>query len=351
MDPQGQEYGPGTEGRIAAEFPLARALGLQLEGGSLWLAHTNPPMDPSIADHGDGTAAFAMGGVRLRPLLDVAGPWIDANVGYVRTGMADRIGFDGHIGYDWRVGEGRWDVGPYIGYFQVVQPGDTLRPQDAHVLSIGIHVALGAERTVVPVAASQPLPPAPLEPPPPPPPPDRDDDGISDAQDACPDVPGVPSENPANNGCPPKSDPVHIVDDRIEYGEVILFGTESAEVQESATPVLRSLAAFINANSQIDELEITGHSDERGGEDYNQRLSKARADAVRTILVSLGVQPARLTAKGFGFRRPRVQGHTEDEWRQNRRVEFRISKTRSGQPPGATSSPSPHPAAEQGRHP
>jgi len=344
-EPQDREYGPGTEGRAAAELGLTKRFGLQIEGGSLWLAHTNPPMDPSIADHSDGAALFAMAGARLRPLFDVAGPWVDANVGYVRTGTLARVGFDAHVGYDWRVGDGRWDLGPYAGYFQVLQPGNTLRPQDAHVLSIGIHVALGAARTPVPVAT--PLPPVVFPEFQPQLPSDRDGDGIIDAQDACPDVPGVASEDPALNGCPPRPAAVRIVDDRIEYGEIVLFETDEAEVQDGAIPILRDLAKFIADKPQIEEVEIIGHADERGTEDYNLRLSRARAEAVRATLVSFGVDETRLTTKGLGFRHPLAHGHFEDDWRQNRRVEFRISKVRAG----ASNPPTMPPSGTQGAQP
>jgi outer membrane protein OmpA-like peptidoglycan-associated protein len=336
-DPQGREFGPGTEGSLAAEIPLARAFGLQLEGGSLWLAHAMPPADPSIADHGDGSAAFAMGGARLRPFSDVAGAWIDASAGYVRTGMLDRFGFDAHVGFDWRVGDGRWDVGPYVGYFQIVQPGDALRPEDSHVVSIGLHVALGAPRLARPAAPAA-LPPAIDREPPMEPPSDRDGDGIVDGEDACPDVPGVPSDVPSLNGCPPP-DTVRVVDDRIEYGEAVLFDTGLAQVTPAAWPVLRHLAAFITANPRMERVVIGGHADERGAEDYNQRLSQARASAIREILISFGIDPARLTAEGFGFSRPRAQGHTEDDWRQNRRVEFRIAKMRDAQEPADAKAP------------
>ena len=328
-DPQGSEFGPGGEGRLAAELALGRAIGLQVEGGSLWLGHASPPADPSIADHGDGTAVFAMGGVHVRPFTEVAGPWLDANVGYVRTGTLDRVGFDAHIGYDWRVGQDRWDVGPYAGYLQVVQPGETLRPGDAHIVSVGIHVALGAKR-IGPSAGFAAEPPAPPEPPAPAPTmpeSDRDADGVADASDACPDVPGVPTRDPTTNGCPP-SDVVRVVDNRIEYGQVVLFDTGSTVLATDAWGVVQRLADFINANPQYERVNIGGHADERGPEELNRRLSQARANAVREILVRFGVSAARLTTEGFGFSHPRAQGHTEDDWRQNRRVEFQISKIR-----------------------
>ncbi len=331
-NPQAHEFGPGAEGHLGVEAPVGRGVGVQLEGGALWLARANRPVDPTLADHGDGAAFFAMGGVRVRPFSDVAGLWVDANAGYVRTGAFDRFGFDAHLGYDWRVSEPRWDVGPYLGYFQIVEPGETLQPGDAHVLSIGIHLALGVERRHGPVeAATPPAAPPSVAPPaePPPPPPDRDHDGIVDAQDACPDVPGVASPDPATNGCPPPGDAVRVVEAHIEYDEVIHFDTGLAHVHHASWPILQKLAVFISAHPDIEVVDIRGHADERGTEAYNVELSKVRAEAVKDLLVRFGVDSARLTTQAFGYARPRAQGHTENDWRENRRVEFLITKVRN----------------------
>ena len=342
-DPQGSEYGFGTQGAVAAELPLTRALGLQLELGGLWLPETNQPPDPSIARHGDGTALTGMGGIRVRPFTVVAGPWADVNLGYVQTGDLSRFGVDAHLGYDWRVGQGRWDVGPYVGYLEIVQPGSDVRPQDAHVLSVGIHVALGVEGPHEEQAAAPPPPPEPPPPPPPappPPPPDRDSDGIPDAEDACPDVPGVHTEDAKTNGCPAAGDQVRVVEDHIEYDDVILFDTNSPHVHHVSWPIIEKLAKFIVANPDIQEVAIRGHADERGTEAHNVQLSKFRAEAVKYLLVHFGVDPKRITTAGVGFSRPRAEGHTEAEWRQNRRVEFIITKVRNVQggtttlPPG-----------------
>ena len=326
--PQSDEYGFGAEGRLALEVPLARAVGVQLEGGGLWLAHASRPSDPSLADHGDGVAFFGMAGVRVRPFTEVAGPWADANLGYVRTGTRDRFGFDAHIGYDFRVGpeQSRWDVGPYLGYTEIVQPSDSLRPDDARVLAVGIHVALGAPHVVKEIPASN-APPTP--PPPPAPPPDRDNDGVLDVDDACPDVPGVHTDDPKTNGCPPAGDQVRVVRDRIEYDDKIHFDTDQAHVHHASYPILKKLAAFIVSHPDIEQVDITGHADERGSEEHNLALSKARAEAVRERLVHFGVDPARVTTFGHGESEPRAPGHTENEWRQNRRVEFVITKVRN----------------------
>lgn len=344
-DPQGSEYGFGAQGALAAELPLNRALGLQLELGGVWLPGTSKPSDPGIAAHGDGTALTGMGGLRVRPFTVVAGPWADVNLGYVRTGSLDRFGVDAHLGYDWRVGAGRWDVGPYVGYLEIVQPGSDIRPQDAHILSIGIHVALGAEPPpVVEAEAPPPAPPPPPTPPPPPltsePPPDRDHDGVPDAEDACPDVPGVRTDDAKTNGCPPAGDQVRVVEDHIEYDDVILFDTDSPHVHHASWPILEKLAKFIQANPDIQSIDITGHADERGSEQHNLALSKYRAEAVKYLLVHFGVDPKRLTTEGFGKSRPRAEGHTEADWQKNRRVEFIITEVRN-EKGGTTTLPQP----------
>jgi OOP family OmpA-OmpF porin len=334
-EPQAHEYGLGATGRLGVEIPLGRALGAQLEVGGLWLPHTNAPIDPSIASHGDGVAIPIMAGIRARPFFEVAGPWIDANLGYVHTGDMGRFGFEADLGYDWRVGSGRLDLGPYVGYLQIVQPKDALRPDDAHVLFVGIHLALGAERRPPPVVAALPPPEPPppmLEPPvAPPPPPDRDRDGVPDADDACPDIPGVHTDDPKTNGCPPAGDQVHVVKDRIEYDDVILFDTDQAHVHHASWPILQKLAQFITTHPDIEEVDITGHADERGTEEHNLALSKSRAVAVKERLVFFGVAPSRLTTIGYGESRPRAEGHNESEWRQNRRAEFIITKVRNAQ--------------------
>lgn len=331
---QGYEYGSGGNGAVAVEFPFGRVVGLQLEAGGLWLPHVNPPQDPTIASQGDGTALATMGGVRLHPFGEFAGPWVDANAGYVRTGNADCFGFDTHLGYDWRVDEGRLDVGPYVGYLQVVGPSATLRSDDASVVSIGLHVAMGRERPHTFIAKAPP-PPASPPAPAPGPPSDRDQDGVVDAEDVCPSVPGVRTDDPATNGCPPH-DEVRVVDDHIEYDDVILFDTASPLVTRESWPTIHKLAKFISDNADIGKVDIEGHADERGTDEYNLKLSAERAQSVLSLLVRFGVDPSRLTADAYGKSRPRSPGHTEDDWRQNRRVDFVL--TRAAHAPQAATS-------------
>jgi OmpA-OmpF porin, OOP family len=161
--------------------------------------------------------------------------------------------------------------------------------------------------------------------------PDRDGDGVPDADDACPDIPGIHTGDPKTNGCPPAGDQVRVEKDRIVYDDVILFDTDQAHVHHASWPILQKLADFITAHPDIEEVDITGHTDERGSEEHNLALSQARAVAVKERLVSFGVLSSRVTTIGYGESRPRAAGHSEDEWRQNRRVEFIITKVRNAQ--------------------
>jgi outer membrane protein OmpA-like peptidoglycan-associated protein len=142
-------------------------------------------------------------------------------------------------------------------------------------------------------------------------------------------VPGVRTDDPQTNGCPPPGDQVQVVKDRIEYNDIIHFDTDQAHVHRASWPLLQRLADFINANPDIQEVDISGYADERGTDEYNVRLSQARAEAVKELLVRFGVADTRLTTIGYGKTRPRVEGHSENEWRQNRRVEFIITKVRN----------------------
>ena len=89
-------------------------------------------------------------------------------------------------------------------------------------------------------------------------------------------------------------------------------------------PILDEVAKAMNDNPQIKKLQIDGHTDNEGTEDYNLELSENRAKAVMDYLVSKGVDEARLTYKGYGFSMPKASNRTEEGKAINRRVEFTI---------------------------
>ncbi|MCK4796406.1 MAG: OmpA family protein, partial [Spirochaetes bacterium] len=70
-------------------------------------------------------------------------------------------------------------------------------------------------------------------------------------------------------------------------------------------------------------VEISGHTDNVGSNSSNQALSQKRADSVRFWLISNGVDPDRVIAKGYGEDYPRVPNNSPDNKRMNRRIEFK----------------------------
>ncbi|WP_160012802.1 OmpA family protein, partial [Rhizobium sp. 18055] len=80
-------------------------------------------------------------------------------------------------------------------------------------------------------------------------------------------------------------------------------------------------ARFIK-QSQGRKVMIEGHTDDRGGREYNLALGQKRAEAVRRALGLLGVPDSQMEAVSFGKEKPAVQGNSEDAFSQNRRVEL-----------------------------
>ena len=78
----------------------------------------------------------------------------------------------------------------------------------------------------------------------------------------------------------------------------------------------------LNNNPDLN-IEIQGYTDSTGEEDYNVQLSQRRAESVMSYLVSRGIDPDRLTAKGYGSVNPVASNDTPQGRAKNRRVEFR----------------------------
>jgi outer membrane protein OmpA-like peptidoglycan-associated protein len=106
----------------------------------------------------------------------------------------------------------------------------------------------------------------------------------------------------------------------------IYFNTGKSTIKPESRPALEDAAKMLKDNPTI-KVEIQGHTDSQGSEESNSRLSDARANAVVTYLVTnLGIDRARLTARGFGESMPVADNETADGRALNRRVEFVIQK-------------------------
>ncbi|MFN5179351.1 peptidoglycan-associated lipoprotein Pal, partial [Limnohabitans sp.] len=103
---------------------------------------------------------------------------------------------------------------------------------------------------------------------------------------------------------------------------IILFDYDSFVVRSDARPVLEAHARFLQANPQR-KVNLEGHTDERGGREYNLALGQKRAEAVRRALNLLGVADGRMEAVSYGKEKPAAQGVDEAAFAKNRRVEIR----------------------------
>jgi outer membrane protein OmpA-like peptidoglycan-associated protein len=150
---------------------------------------------------------------------------------------------------------------------------------------------------------------------------DRDDDTVPDVKDACPDEPGAPSTNPKKNGCPGL---VLVRQGSLTILSPVHFATGKDKILPDSFPVLQAVAEALIAEPEIKKVSIEGHTDDRGGHDFNMDLSQRRTQSVRTWLIEHGVAPDRLEAHGLGETQPLMPNATEAGRAKNRRVEFRI---------------------------
>jgi outer membrane protein OmpA-like peptidoglycan-associated protein len=104
----------------------------------------------------------------------------------------------------------------------------------------------------------------------------------------------------------------------------VSFATGSDEILPNSEPLLLEVADAMLRNPDVELVEIQGHTDNRGGHELNMKLSQLRAESVRRWLVQHGVEPARLTAKGYGPTRPVAPNITAYNRARNRRVQFKI---------------------------
>ena len=104
----------------------------------------------------------------------------------------------------------------------------------------------------------------------------------------------------------------------------VLFDTNSANLKPGAREKLARIAGIVLSHPGL-RVQVEGHTDSVGSEDYNQRLSERRADSVRTYFVRQGIEPGAVGTAGYGESQPVVSNTTPAGRQQNRRVELVIS--------------------------
>jgi OOP family OmpA-OmpF porin len=176
---------------------------------------------------------------------------------------------------------------------------------------LGVGYLIGTPATAAPVVDKAPPPeetPAPVET-------DSDNDGVPDSRDKCPNTPA--GEQVDADGCP-----VGLPGGQKEVSITleVLFDTNKAVVKPQYLPNVEKLAQFMRDYPNT-SADIEGHTDSKGTNDLNKRLSQRRADSVRETLISqFGIDANRLRAVGYGEERPIADNNTAAGRQQNRRV-------------------------------
>ena len=108
-------------------------------------------------------------------------------------------------------------------------------------------------------------------------------------------------------------------DKLIAVGDRVLFGYDSAKLDESSKILIDAQSRFLRVNNGLNFV-IEGHTDERGTREYNLALGEQRATAVRDYLVIQGIDPDRIKVISYGKEKPAVVGSNSMAWSKNRRA-------------------------------
>ena len=101
----------------------------------------------------------------------------------------------------------------------------------------------------------------------------------------------------------------------------ILFDVDKATIKPQSMGTINEFCQFLKDDPSL-KFEIDGHTDNTGETQHNMQLSQERADAVKVQLISMGIDPSRLTSKGFGDSKPIADNSSAEGKANNRRVEF-----------------------------
>jgi len=332
--PQSDRFTPGLYAAVRPAVTLGPVMSLQASYALLY----TPAADGFTED---GSAHLITAGIRLRPFGylqapsdQLAGLFVDFNLGYVRTGDLDRVGFDAGLGYGFQLSP-QVSLGPVVRYGQIVQADDTVNfdSNDGQYVTLGLSLAFGAaheEEVVEPVAEVVPTP-EPVEELVCPPVieciqetpvalpctcADADGDGVCDVDDRCPANAG-PAETA---GCPvdPCTGKPLLMLVQFNRDSATLPAPRKGDVQ-TMDPVLDAVAKAISLDPTC-RVCIIGYASEEGSDAYNQKLSAKRAKAVQGYMSASGLPKSRIPTTGMG---ERCQLKPPTTLLLNRRVEFR----------------------------
>nr|WP_271195806.1 OmpA family protein [Pseudomonas turukhanskensis] len=165
---------------------------------------------------------------------------------------------------------------------------------------------------------------------------DDDSDGVHDRRDVCADT---PANTPVNNsGCPlpqypvaaaappPEPAPEPTKTETIVLSDAgdVLFAFDKSDLSESAKASLTEISQRLKG-STLTSVQVAGHTDSKGSDAYNQKLSERRAHSVATFLGAEGIPAEKVSEVGYGESQPVADNGTDEGRAQNRRVELHVT--------------------------
>lgn len=251
--------------------------------------------------------------------------------------------FAGGLGHLWHFGGERYDWGLRTEVlYRHAETAKTANERDGVpktlgdiVVNVGLYLPLGYKK-----AAAEPTEPVAVVPAGPV---DSDGDGVPDDQDRCPDTPAGTQVDAQGCPLPPPCKPPEagqladfsgcaVGDSIVLHG--VNFEFDKARLTVNAKAILDMVVGALQAAPAV-QVEIGGHTDSRGSDSYNQRLSEERAHSVMAYLAEQGIDAARLTAKGYGETQPVADNDTDEGRELNRRVELKIVAAHDAAAPAA----------------
>lgn len=106
--------------------------------------------------------------------------------------------------------------------------------------------------------------------------------------------------------------------------QTVYFDFDKSNIKTEFRAALENNAALMKESMDL-IVQIEGHCDERGTEEYNIALSERRAVAAKNYMINLGIADSRISIQPYGKMRPAMMGHNEVAWSKNRRAEFIIT--------------------------
>lgn len=153
--------------------------------------------------------------------------------------------------------------------------------------------------------------------------PDTDGDGILDPDDKCVNEPETINQYEDEDGCP------DVVPEKVKQFtgviEGIFFDTAKAKIKKKSTAKLDNAISVLKEFPKL-RIEISGHTDDVGNDDYNMQLSADRAKSVKQYMVNAGIDGSRIETRGAGELEPRESNKSKAGRSKNRRIEFKLLK-------------------------